>query len=45
VLEGSGAPVDHAGFAAATHDAYLVMAGIAIVATALAAVQKRAAAH
>ena len=41
VLEGSGAPVDHAGFAAATHDAYLVMAAIAVVATVLAAAQKR----
>jgi MFS family permease len=41
VLEGAGAPVDHAGFAAATHDAYMVMAAIAAVATLMALAQKR----
>ena len=41
VLEGSGRPVDGPGFAAATHDAYLVMAAIAVVATAMAAAQRR----
>jgi len=45
VLEGSGASVDAAGFASATRDAYVVMSGIAIVATVMAALQKRAAAQ
>jgi EmrB/QacA subfamily drug resistance transporter len=43
VLEGSGRPVDAPSFAAATHDAYLVMAAVAVVATVLAAVQRRSA--
>jgi MFS family permease len=40
-MAGTGAPVSPVGFAAATHDAYLVMAVIAVVATLLAAVQDR----
>ena len=40
-MAGTGAPVSPAGFAAATHDAYLVMAGVAAVATLLAVVQER----
>lgn len=43
VLAGAGAGVSAAGFAAATRDAYRVMAGVAGVATLLAAVQKRTA--
>jgi MFS family permease len=43
VLEGAGLPVDVPGFAAATHDAYLVMAGIAVVGTVMAASQDRSA--
>lgn len=38
---GARSAVDRAAFAGATHDAYMVMAGIAVVATLLAAVQKR----
>ncbi len=41
VLAGAGAGVSAAGFAAATRDAYRVMAGVAGVATLLAAAQKR----
>lgn len=40
-LEGANLPVDRAGFALATHDAYLVMAAVAVVATLMAAAQKR----
>jgi EmrB/QacA subfamily drug resistance transporter len=40
-LEGANLPVDRAGFAAATHDAYIVMAVIAAVATGLAALRAR----
>ncbi len=43
VLSGLGTRVHAAGFAAATRDAYAVMAVIAIVGTLLAAVQKRTA--
>ncbi len=35
--------MNRAAFAASTHDAYLVLAGVAIVATVLAAVQDRGA--
>lgn len=38
---GAGASVDRVAFAASTHDAYLVLAGVAVVATILAAVQER----
>jgi len=44
-LEGSAAPVDAAAFAWATRDAYLVLAVVAALATALAAAQRRPAAH
>ncbi len=43
VLEGAGVHVDRPGFAAATHDAYMVMAAIAAIAAVLAVVQKRGA--
>ena len=38
---GAGTGVDRAAFAASTHDAYLVLAGVAVVATILAAIQDR----
>jgi len=41
VLEGAGRPVDAAGFAAATRDAFLVMALIAAAGTLMAAAQRR----
>jgi len=42
-LEGARAPVDAAAFAAATREAYAVLAGIAGLATLLAALQRRSA--
>ena len=40
-LDMTGGPMDVAGFAAATRDAYLVLAAVAVVGTLMAAVQKR----
>jgi len=41
VLEGGGAPVDRAAFVVATHDAFVVLAVVAVVGTLLAAIQRR----
>ncbi|MCC6649861.1 MAG: hypothetical protein IT348_01785, partial [Candidatus Eisenbacteria bacterium] len=40
---GSGVALNRAAFAGATHDAYMVMAAVAVVATILAAAQDRSA--